>query len=311
MSLLAVNGYGTMALKVGHYMGELGEAQSNALGGQLTLLMKNTEVLLVPVDPGRHPPGLEGVFANALEVALLDSEVDIVVAGLHEIVLEPPEGVKLAAVTQRVDARDAFISSSSMPLRTLPEDTEVYVDGPRRARQLMRIRSDLEPLVTTMRTEEMLEAVGSEEGKATIVCLADLRWMQKESMASDMMATDEMLPAPGQGALGLLVREGDAAAEKAALIAHHKETSACVGAERECLRRLGCSIHSPVGTLARVDEGGALVLQAVVFGPGGGMAVRATGTSSVDKSEQLGGIVADEILKKGGGEIVREAHVTE
>jgi hydroxymethylbilane synthase len=300
-----------MALKVGHYMGELGEAQSNALGGQLTLLMRNTEVLLVPVDPGTHPPGLEGVFASALEVALLNSEIDMVVAGLHEIVLEPPEGVKLAAVTQRVDARDAFVSSSSMPLRTLPEDTEVYVDGPRRARQLMRIRSDLEPLVAGMRTEEMLAAVDSEEDKAAIVCLADLRWTQKESMASDILATDEMLPAPGQGALGLLVREGDAASERAALIAHHKETSACVGAERECLRRLGCSIYSPVGALAHVDGGGALVLQAAAFGPGGGMAVRATGTSSVSKAAQLGGVVADELLRKGGGEIIREAHETE
>ncbi len=107
------------------------------------------------------------------------------------------------------------------------------------------------------------------------------------------------------------MRDGDAAAEKAALITHHRATGACVRAERECLRRLGCNIFSPAATLAHVDESGALVLRGVVFGPGGGLAVGAAGTASVDKAEGLGRVVAEEILKKGGGEVLREARETE
>ena len=296
-----------MEIKVGHYMGELGEAQSNALGGQLSQLVKNTEVLLAPVDPGEDPPGLEGTFATALDVALLDCEIDVAVASLHEIGLSAPEGVKLVAVTQRVDAREALIASSSMPIRTLPAGTRVHVDGPRRARQLKRMRADLDLEVTRMRAEELVEAVGSGQDTAAVVCLSDLRWMQKDSMASDMISTDEMLPAPGQGALGLLVREGDDAAEKTALMVHHRATYACTRAERACLGRLGWNAYSPAGALAHVDDHGFLSLRAAVFGPEGKRIVEASGTSSSDHAEELGRAVAEEVLKKGGEQILLEA----
>ena len=221
-----------MEFRVGHYMGELGEAQSDALGAQLTQLVKGAEILLCPIDPGDDPPGVEGVFASALEVALLNHEVDLAVASLHDICLTPAEGAILAAVTQRVDAREGLIASSSMPILTLPAGTEVYVDGPRRGRQLRRLRTDLVPVVARMRLEDVIAAVRAAEGdteeRAAIVCLADLRWLKKDSTASDMISTDEMLPAPGQGALCVVVRDGDAALEKVALTVHHKATWACV-----------------------------------------------------------------------------------
>jgi hydroxymethylbilane synthase len=294
-------------LKVGYCAGALGEAQWKVLGGELRKFIRNVEVVPVPIDRGEEPAGLERVFANPLELMLLDREVDIVVASLHEIDPSPPEGVKLAAVTQRDDPREALVTFPPKPLRTLSPGTEVYVDNPRRARQLKRLHGGLVPVMGRMRIDETLAELRSQEGGGAILSLTDLRWIGEEPEVSERISTDSMLPAPGQGALGLLVRWGDAASEKAALIVHHAASFTCATAERECMRRIGCNIYSPAGALARVDDKGTLRLRAAVFGPEGDPVVEAAGLSAPGNAEALGQAVAKELFKKGGEKVLEEA----
>lgn len=301
------SGQAEKKLSVGYYAGALGEAQWKVLGGELRKFLKNTEVVPVPIDSGEEPAGLERVFANPLELMLLNREVDIVVVGLHEIDPSPPEGVKLAAVTQRDDPCEALLTFPPRPLRTLAPGTEVWVDNPRRARQLKRLEGGLVPVIKRMRADEMLAVLRSEEGRGAILSFSDLRWIGEASAVSEKISTDKMLPAPGQGALGLLVRWGDAASENSARIVHHAESYNCATAERECMRRIGCNIYSPAGVLARVDDKGSLRLRAAVFGPEGDPVVEAAGLSGPGNAEALGQAVAKEILKKGGDKVLQEA----
>ncbi len=299
-----------MPINVGHFMGQLGEAQSDALGGQFRRLIKDTQVLLHPIAPGDDPPGLEGVFANALEVALLNDEIHMAVAGLQDICLSPPEGLVLAAVTQRVDPREAVISSSGMPLRTLPAGIRVCVDCPRRERQLRRLRRDLVPAKTRMGAEELVAAVEAGREAAAVVSLSDLRWLKKDKAATDMIATDEMVPAPGQGSLGILVRQGDDAATRVARMVHHREGYARALAERCCMRRLGWNVCTPAAAFAEVSAAdGLLHLRAVVFDPEGVPVVEAVDSSQTAEAEKLGESVAVAVLEMGGRTLLEEARL--
>jgi len=297
-----------MQLRVAYREGELGAVQARALSTQLARLVSGLELAQVPVPS--DPSGLASgeVFASPLELAILDGLADIGVLGLHELGVLLPEGLKLAAVTQRVDARDAAVTGNQMPLRVMGPGTRVLVDGLRRSSQLPRVRSDLVPVVRATPPEAIVAAVRAGEADAGLVALSDLRWMGLEQDAAEILAIDEMLPAPGQGALGLLVREErESLAEKAALAVHHKTTWTCVRAERAVVSALGSFADVPLGVFAEVGAGGALRLRAAVFGAGGAQLAYAEGSDAPERAAELAQQVAEELRRAGAEQMLREA----
>ncbi|MHC4201499.1 MAG: hypothetical protein ACYSU0_16040 [Planctomycetota bacterium] len=296
-----------MELKVGCDAGPLGETQGAALVAQLSKLVQGAEVKLVPVPPGEEPPAYERVFASALELALLNGEVDIAVRNLHHIGIFPPdgtglvEGVKLAAVTQRIDEREAVVTGSQLPLMAMPEGTQVIVDCPRRACQVRGLRGDLEPVIVSVAPEALIESIAAGDAQAVLVALADLRWMNCEANAAEILPVETVMPAPGQGALGMLVREADAF-EKAALAVHHKSTWPCVRAERAVFAALGWTAFSPAAAVAEIKDE-VLALRAAAFGPEGDEVVRAEGSGDPHGFKEIAqGVV--EKLKAGGAEAI-------
>jgi len=296
-----------MELKVGCYAGPLGEAHGEALVAQLSKLVQGAEVKLVPVPPGEEPPSYERVFASALELALLNGEVDIAVRNLHHISIFPPEGiglvegVRLAAVTQRIDEREAVVTGSQLPLMAMPEGTQVIVDCPRRACQVRGLRADLEPVIVSAAPEALIESVAAGDAQAALVALADLRWMKCEANAAEILPVETVMPAPGQGALGMLVREADAF-EKAALAVHHKSTWPCVRAERAVFAALGWNACSPAAAVAEIKDE-VLTLRAAAFGPEGDQVVRAETSGDPQGVKEIAQGVVEE-LKAGGAEAI-------
>jgi hydroxymethylbilane synthase len=260
----------------------------------------------VTVEPGESSPGESSVFASALHAAVMNGDVDLAVQGLQEAGGEVPAGLKLAAVTQRIDCRDAAVTAQQLPLVAMPEATQVVVDGPRRAYQVKRLRADLEPIVLAMRPDVLLRSVGAGEDQAGIVGLGDLRWMGAEASAADIYPTGDMMPAPGQGALGLVIRDGDAALEKVALTVHHKATWACFCAERALFARFGWNSYAPAGALAEIKDG-KLRLQVAAFGPDGGKVARVEAEGEAERSEEIANEAAEKLKAQGAEEFVREA----
>lgn len=299
-----------MDLRIGYLQGELGEIQARALVTQLDRLITGATVSAVAVESEPAQPYCEGVFASPLEVALLNCELEAFVGSLQDINVMLPEGLRLAAVTQRVDVRDAAVTADGLPLRAMPEHTQVIVDGSRRAHQIKMLRADLEPVIVNMRPEKMLASIDSGDDQAGIIAMSDLCWMRKDSRAAEILSIDEMLPGSGQGALGLVVREVDAAVAKALLVVNHRATWACVCAERALITRIGWSACAPVGVHAEAGEDDAIKLRACAFGQSEGEVACAEGTDSVENSEDLATRVAEDLMRAGGERIIREARLS-
>jgi hydroxymethylbilane synthase len=293
--------------RIGCAKGDLGEAQARALVTQLSKLLTNANVSAVPVDADGAVSACDAVFASPLDIAVLNQKVDAYVASLQSIAVLLPEGLILASVTQRVDLREAAVTGDGLPLRAMPEGTQVVVDGARRAHQVKMVRADLEPVITIISPEKLLASIESGNDQAGIFAMSDLCWMRNDDRAAEILSVDEMLPGPGQGALGLVVRDIDAAFEKCVLTVNHKPTWACVRAERELISALGWNACAPVGVLAEIVDGAKLKLRASAFGAQMGEVVCAEGVDSADNFEQLARTVADDLLRAGGERIIREA----
>jgi hydroxymethylbilane synthase len=298
-----------MDLRIGFLNGDLGETQARALVTQLGKLLKDDNVTAVGIEPSESATYAEGVFASPLDVSLLNTEVEAYICSLQDVPILLPEGLILAAATQRVDVREAAVTTNGLPLRAMPEGTQVVVDGPRRAHQVRALRGDLEPIVMSLRPEKVMAAIEAGDDQAGIFAMSDLQWMRKDSRAAEILSTDEMLPGAGQGALGLVVREIDVNVAKALKSVNHKATFACVNVERALLAAIGWSSGVPVGALAEPAEGDAVNVRASAFAADG-TAATAEGAGSAADPEALGKTVAADLMGAGGERIVRDSRQT-
>jgi len=292
-------------LKVGCFAGAADEARGKGVAGQLARFVQGVQVSVVPVAPGEPAPGESTVFASTLDVALMNGEIDLAVIALQETGSEVPSGLKLAAVTQRIDCRDAAVTQTQLPLVAMPEGTQVIVDGPRRAFQVKRLRADLEPVVVAMRPHDIVGSIADGTDSAGVIGLGELRWMGSEGSAAEIFSISDMMPAPGQGALALVVRDGDAAYEKAALAVHHKTTWACVRAERSLFSALGWSCYAPAGAVAEIKDG-KLHLEAAALGPDGEGVARAEAEGNPEQTADVVREVAEKLQAEGAEGYVRE-----
>jgi hydroxymethylbilane synthase len=298
-----------VTVRLGHFRDAVGEAQAGAVARELARVLPGTDVSLVPVEPDSEPEAVaKGVLASGLELALMNEEADLAAGSLQNIGVLIPEGLKLAAVTQRIDARDAVLTRTRQPLRAMPARTEVLVDCPRRAAQLRKLRYDLVPVVRALRTENLVEAVLETEGAPAGVCaLSDLRWMGREPDAAEILAVKEMLPGPGQGAVGLEIRDGDSSAEKAALALHHRRTWSCARAEREVIAGLGWSAYVPLAAFAEIEGDDTLRLRAAVFGPAGEYLASAEICDSPQRATTCARTVIEDLKGAGAEQVLRSS----
>ncbi len=296
---------GAGQLRVGCFSGAADEARGKAVAGQLARFVQGTRVSVVPVEPGEPSPGEMSVFASPLDVALMNGEVDLAVTALQETACDVPAGLKLAAVTQRIDCRDAAVTASQLPLVAMPEGTQVIIDCPRRAIQVKRLRADLEPIVVPMRPDALARSVSAGDDQAGVIGLGELRWMGAEGSAAEIFSIDAMMTAPGQGALALIVRDGDTTVEKVALAAHHKPTWVCVRAERALFSTLGWSSYIPAGAVAELRDG-KLHMRAAAFGPDGQGVARGEAEGDPEQPADVAAEVAEKLNADGAEAYVRE-----
>ncbi|MFZ2541400.1 MAG: hydroxymethylbilane synthase [Gallionella sp.] len=247
--------------------------------------------------------GGKGLFVKELENALEDGRADLAVHSLKDVPMNLPEGFVLAAIGEREDPHDAFISNKYENLAALPAGSVVGTSSLRRESQL-RARFphlNIEPLRGNVQTR--LRKLDEGQYAAIILAAAGLKRLGLGQRIRALITSEDSLPAVGQGALGIECR-----ADRVDVIAllkplHHPDTAACVLAERALSRALAGSCQVPLGGYAEV-QGGKLRLRGFVASPDGKQMTHSELMGDIDHPEALGNKVAEALRAQGADEIL-------
>ena len=253
--------------------------------------------------------GDKGLFTKEIEIALQAGEIDLAVHSLKDIPTELPEGLKISAILEREDPRDALVSKGGARIETLPPGASVATSSLRRRAQLLSYRPDLQIEDIRGNVDTRLRKLAKSDALSAIVLAkAGLVRMGLENRISQVLGTDVMLPAVGQGALAVETREGDSRIIHFVSALDHAPTRACVLAERTMLAALEGGCQVPIGALGRV-ENGRLCLEGVVASLQGSKAYRGFETGLIEQPEQLGRSLAARLLEMGASQVLEEINL--
>jgi len=246
--------------------------------------------------------GGTGVFVSALREALLGGQVDLAVHSLKDLPTGPAAGVTLAAVPPRDDPRDALIARDGAKLADLPPGARIGTGSPRRAAQLLGLRADLRCVPIRGNAGTRLGKVSEGELDAVVLAYAGLARIGHVGAITQVFEPEEMLPAPGQGALAVECREDDAELTALLQAVTDEASMAAVTAERSLLEALEAGCSAPIGAFA----GGSaqLRMQAAVMSPDGSRTLRAHGGAPAANAWQLGRDLAAELLRSGASDLI-------
>ncbi len=257
--------------------------------------------------------GDKALFTKEIDLALLDGRIQIAVHSLKDLPTRLPEGVRLAAVTDREDPRDAFVAHRrvSGPLADLPSGAVLATSSLRRSAQLKAWRRDLHVVSVRGNVDTRLEKLDADDWHGLILAYAGLRRLGLEGRVREIIDTNVMLPAVGQGALGIVCATAD---EHVYAILHdvfhHAATGFGTAAERSMLRALegGCSV--PVGALGHVVND-QMTLTGAVVSLDGSRCCRAEVSGPTEAAERLGLELAELLLSQGADAILKEIRALE
>jgi len=250
--------------------------------------------------------GLQGVFTKEIQSALLAGRVDVAVHSLKDLPTDPIAGLVLAAVPERENVADALVANVASSLAVLPEGARVGTGSLRRQSQLKILRPDLQVAGIRGNVDTRLRKLDEGEYDAVILAAAGLQRLGLGERIVEFLDPPQMLPAPGQGALGIECREEDAAVRKLLGRLEDADSRLSVEAERSMLALLhgGCSV--PVGAWGRMEEG-QLALDGLVANRDGTKVLRATAKGDPATAVEIGRRVAEQLLGQGAAAIIAES----
>jgi hydroxymethylbilane synthase len=251
--------------------------------------------------------GAKGIFIKELEDALLAGTIDIAVHSMKDVPTETPAGLTFAAITRREDPRDCLISRMNKSLKGLGSGSCIGTSSLRRQAQLRHIRPDLNIVDLRGNVDTRLKKLAAGEFDAIVLAAAGVNRLGANDKITQLFKQDVMLPAVGQGALGIETRANDAEAVELASSLNHDETRACVAAERALLRELEGGCQVPVGAWARINASGEMEFEAGVFSIDGNEAIRRIDNGSPDEAETIGIRLARALIDAGADRILRLA----
>lgn len=249
--------------------------------------------------------GGKGLFIKELEDALASGRADLAVHSMKDVPMQLPLGFALAAVMEREDPRDAFVSGRYTGLAALPAGARVGTSSLRRECQVRASHPGLavKPLRGNVSTR--LRKLDEGAFDAILLAAAGLRRLGLEQRVTALLEPEESLPAPGQGALGLECRAERTDLLKLLEPLSHRDTMLCVTAERALSRALSGSCNVPLGAYAQLS-GPQLRLRAFVGAPDGSRLIAGERAAGAEDAEALGTALADELRSRGAGAILAE-----
>ncbi len=256
--------------------------------------------------------GGKGVFTKEIEEALLEARVDLAVHSLKDLPTTLPDGLHIAAITQREDVRDALIVRSGLrdtvkSINDLPKGARVGTSSLRRASQLRHQRPDLRIVELRGNVETRLRKVEEDGYDAIILASAGLNRLGLSDRITARLAPSEMLTAVGQGALGIETRIDDQRTNLLLEPLNHWPTRYATEAERAVLRSLGGGCAVPIAAFGRVEKNkksGRLTLEALVADPEGRRVIRRLISGQPEQAEELGARLAESLVSDGARKLL-------
>ncbi len=252
--------------------------------------------------------GGKEVWTKEIEHALLSGSIDIAVHSLKDLPTKLPEGLVLGAVSEREDVRDVLVSKNNRMFWDLPEGATIATSSLRRQAQLKHARPDLNFVAIRGNVDTRLKKLETENLDGIILAAAGLKRLGLGDRIADFIDPEICLPAPGQGALGIEIREGDQRITDLVGVLNCVETQQAVTAERAMLAALGGGCRVPIGGYAAVDTVSVVVLllSGVVATPDGRQVLSKKIEGQALSAELLGMRVAKGLLEQGAGEILNQ-----
>jgi hydroxymethylbilane synthase len=303
-------------------IGARGSALSMAQTGQLRAALAATagwpkaDIEIVPIvtsgdriqDRRLIDAGGKGLFTKELDEALLDGRIDCAVHSLKDVPTQLPDGVVLAAVPAREDARDAFVSPRARTLNDLPQGARLGTASLRRQAQALAARPDLTIVTLRGNIDTRIRKLEAGDADATFLALAGLRRLGVEHVVTSLIDDEAMPPAAGQGALAATARAGDARVLDVLQGIEHAPTRVEIAAERAFLAALDGSCRTPIAARGRC-EGTTLRFVGETLTPDGAMRWRREGVlenANAQSAAALAHAFAREIRAEAGARLFTE-----
>lgn len=267
--------------------------------------MQSAPVAQVHEQIGAESGG-KGIFIKELEDALLANKIDLAVHSMKDVPTEIPAGLAFPAITRREDPRDCLISRSGRSLKGLPPGARIGTSSLRRQAQLRHNRPDLEAIDLRGNVDTRLKKLDAGEIDAIVLAVAGVNRLGETSRVTQIMNADVMLPAVGQGALGIETRSDDATAQALVAVLDDAGSRTCITAERALLQELQGGCQVPLGAWARLVDG-ELHLDAGVFSADGSESVRREHRSPASDPAGAGKRLGQILMEAGAGRILRLA----
>jgi len=251
--------------------------------------------------------GGKGLFVKELELGMLQGDADIAVHSMKDVPVEFPDGLHLAVICEREDPRDAFVSNNFKTIEDLPEGAKVGTSSLRRMCQIKNWRADLEILDLRGNVNTRLRKLDEGEYDAIILACAGLKRLGFESRIRSHLDPGFSLPAIGQGAVGIECRADDDYINGLIAPLNHPATRCRVLAERAMNLRLEGGCQVPIGGYAELD-GDTILIRGLVGRPDGTEMVRGEIAGRAEEAEFLGTALAEDLLSRGAGDILKEVY---
>jgi len=300
-------------LRIGTRGSRLARRQTGQVSGALRAAHPDLEVRIETyrttgdrdrATPLARLPGV-GFFVKELEQALADGRIDLAVHSLKDVPTRVPDGLAVAtAVPARADPRDALLTPAGVALGDLPAGATVGTSSPRRRAMLLAARPDLVMADLRGNVETRLRKLADGVCDATVLAMAGLERLGLAEVRAVPLPVETVVPAAGQGALGLEYRAGDEAVGGWVAAVDHGPTRQAVTAERAVLLRLRAGCRTPIGVLGRTGEDGRLHLEAYLLSADGRRRLRRSVEGETAQAAALGRDLAEAMLADGAADLM-------
>ncbi len=302
-------------IKIGTRASLLAVTQSTWVKNQIKAQYPDTTVELVKIttkgdkilDVPLAKVGGKGLFVKEIEDALLDGRVDLAVHSMKDVPTDLPDGLHVAVIPPRETALDAFISVRHNTLEELPAGATIGTSSLRRKAQLAALRPDLKIEDLRGNLDTRLRKLDEGQYDAIILAGAGLNRLGFQNRITSLFTPEQMLPAIGQGSLGIELRQSDNELLAGMQFLHDRRTAITVAAERAFLLRLEGGCQVPIGAHA-VLSGDTVTLTGLIAGVDGANVLREQQSAPLEQADELGKSLAERLLEQGGRAILDQVY---
>lgn len=300
-----------MNLKIGTRGSKLALTQTNFVVEKIKKLMLEADIEICVIktsgdimqDMSLLTIGGQGVFVKEIEEALLSKKIDLAVHSMKDVPSETPEGLMFAAILPREDVRDVLVARENIKIEFMPRGAKIGTGSLRRGAQIKAILPDVNIVPLRGNIDTRLKKIETENLTGVVLAAAGIKRMGLAERITQFLPVETMLPAVGQGALGLQIRKADVDLAKICASLNDAATAVEVTAERSFLRGLGGGCRLPIAALGKLEKD-RLSLEGMIAAPNGTTMIREKIGGAKEEADELGKKLAEIILEKGGKKLL-------